>query len=697
MNIKICFGLLSLAAMATLTGCSGANVQAASQDPAARATITITSPSTLPSGVVSTPYSTSLTATGGTTPYTWTIKGCSGSCNTGLGFSQSGVLSGTPANTGTSTFAFVVTDANGRTASSSATLTIATAATAAALAITSPSALPSGVVSSPYSTSLSAAGGTSPYSWAIKSCSGSCNTGLGFNASGLLSGTPGNAGTSTFTFAVTDAKGQTVSAPLSITIGAANASTPPPSSTPLSITSPSTLPSGTASAAYSATLTATGGTTPYTWTINGCSGVCNSGISLSQGGVFSGTPASSGTSTYSVGVTDSTGQTASASLSLTIAAATSSSSGANYYVSPSGSNSNPCTQNSPCATPDHAFNLASPGQTVQVAPGTYDYGSAAAQFTKSGTAGNYITVTCATRGACKIQNSVTGNSTVVVLGGSYITFDGFEVTNTSSAGNNLGLYVTTSFVNITHNTIHHIETDCGSNGGGGIQIAGSGSSNSDLHNITIDGNLIYDISYRGGSASCPASTVQTDGILLESAGTANQVTNNIVYHTSGGWGILVGNSNATNANVNSVISNNTVFSTAMGGIIIMSGNGTTISNNIVADTGSLSGRCGISAPQGVAVTYLNNDLWNNAGGNYCLEWGTSDQSVHSGDISVDPALGTTFVNWQADGSGDYHQKAGSPTIDKGSSAAGAAPTVDFDGSPRPKGSGYDIGAYENQN
>ena len=323
--------------------------------------------------------------------------------------------------------------------------------------------------------------------------------------------------------------------------------------------------------------------------------------------------------------------------------------------------------------------------------------AAAAQFTKSGTAGNYITVTCATRGACKIQNSVTGNSTVVVLGGSYITFDGFEVTNTSSAGNNLGLYVTTSFVNITHNTIHHIETDCGSNGGGGIQIAGSGSSNSDLHNITIDGNLIYDISYRGGSASCPASTVQTDGILLESAGTANQVTNNIVYHTSGGWGILVGNSNATNANVNSVISNNTVFSTAMGGIIIMSGNGTTISNNIVADTGSLSGRCGISAPQGVAVTYLNNDLWNNAGGNYCLEWGTSDQSVHSGDISVDPALGTTFVNWQADGSGDYHQKAGSPTIDKGSSAAGAAPTVDFDGSPRPKGSGYDIGAYENQN
>jgi hypothetical protein len=369
-----------------------------------------------------------------------------------------------------------------------------------------------------------------------------------------------------------------------------------------------------------------------------------------------------------------------------------------HYVSPTGSDSNPCSQSSPCATPDHAFNLASPGQTVQVAAGTYDYGSSEVLFTNSGTAGNYITVTCATRRACKIQNSVTGNSAVVILGGSYLIFDGFEVTNTSSAGNNLGLYVTTSFVNITHNTIHHIETDCGDNGGGGITVAGSGSSNSDLNNITVDGNLIYDINYRNGSPSCPASTVQSDGILVETAGTANRVTNNIVHHTSGGWGILVGNSNATYNNVNTVISNNTVFSTAMGGILITSGNGTTISNNIVVDTGQLSGRCAIMAPPAVSVTYLNNDLWNNAGGSYCLEWGASnDPSVHSSDMSVNPALGTTFVNWQADGSGDYHLKTGSPLIDAGSAAAGLAPTDDLDGAARPQGSSDDIGAYEFHN
>lgn len=473
----------------------------------------------------------------------------------------------------------------------------------------------------------------------------------------------------------------------------------------VSITSPSTLPSAVVSSFYSTQLAATGGTSPYTWRVTACSGACNTGLGFTPAGVLSGKPVGSGTSAFTFLVTDATGQTASAPLSITIATAGASTptaptntTNASYFVSPTGSDSNPCSQSSPCATPDHAFNLASPGQTVQVAAGTYDYGSSEVHFTNSGTAGNYITLACATRGACKIQNSVTGNSGVVIIAGSYITFDGFEVTNTSSAGNNLGFFVETSFVNITHNTVHHIETDCGDLGGGGIVTAGSGSTDSGIHNITIDSNLIYDINYRNGSPSCPASTVQSDGILVETAGTANQVTNNIVYHTSGGWGIALGNYNAMYNNVNTVISNNTIFSTAMGGILVTSGNGTTISNNIVANTGQLMGRCAINAPPAVSITYLNNDLWNNAGGSYCLEWGTSnDPSVHSNDKSVDPALGTTFVNWQADGSGDYHLKAGSPLIDAGSSAAGLAPTTDFDGTARPQGSADDIGAYEYHN
>jgi hypothetical protein len=81
-------------------------------------------------------------------------------------------------------------------------------------------------------------------------------------------------------------------------------------------------------------------------------------------------------------------------------------------------------------------------------------------------------------------------------------------------------------------------------------------------------------------------------------------------------------------------------------------------------------------------------MFGNAGNNYCFSTG-----LQTGGISVDPSLGTTFVNWQADGSGDYHQKAGSPTINNGTSSKGAPPN-DMDGNPRPQGAAYDIGAYE---
>jgi Right handed beta helix region len=367
--------------------------------------------------------------------------------------------------------------------------------------------------------------------------------------------------------------------------------------------------------------------------------------------------------------------------------------GNTYYVSPSGSDSNPCTQASPCATPDYAVNnKAAAGDTVQVAAGTYDYGSSEVHFTKSGAAGKYITLTCATRGACKIQNSVTGNSTVVWIEGSYVTFDGFEVTNTSAAGNNLGIYITSSFVNITRNTVHHIEVDCSDIGGAGIHVAGSGTVSLGLHDITMDSNLIYDIGWPdGGSPKCPSSTVQTDGILPETNGANIVVTNNIIYHVSGGWGIGAGGQRGYPNNP-IIISNNLVFANSNGGILIdYTGDFSTISNNIVIGNGTVSRQCGINTNlEGEPDSHTliaNNDIFGNGGGDIC------SGSIQSGNISVDPSLGTTFVNWQSSGGGDYHQKAGSPTIDKGYPGT-SAPTIDFDGKQRPQGAGYDIGAYE---
>ena len=77
-------------------------------------------------------------------------------------------------------------------------------------------------------------------------------------------------------------------------------STPPVN--PLSVTTTS-LASGQTSTAYSATLSATGGVAPYSWTVK--SGTLPAGLSLSTAGVIAGTPTAAGAANVTVQVSDS--------------------------------------------------------------------------------------------------------------------------------------------------------------------------------------------------------------------------------------------------------------------------------------------------------------------------------------------------------------------------------------------------------
>lgn len=74
-----------------------------------------------------------------------------------------------------------------------------------------------------------------------------------------------------------------------------------PAATGLTVTTTS-LPAATVGTAYSATLTASGGTGNYTWSL--ASGTLPAGLSLSSAGVISGTPTASGTSNFTVQVVD---------------------------------------------------------------------------------------------------------------------------------------------------------------------------------------------------------------------------------------------------------------------------------------------------------------------------------------------------------------------------------------------------------
>jgi hypothetical protein len=173
--------------------------------------------------------------------------------------------------------------------------------------------LPGGTVGTPYSSAVMGAGGMTPYSWSI--VAGSLPGGLSLNSStGAITGTPSVAGTAPFTVMLTDAQSpaDVATAALSIAIAAA------PAPNPVAITTTS-LPNTRRNKNYNRTLAATGGVTPYSWSI--VAGALPPGLSLnSASGIISGRATTLGQYAFTVRVRDSqaTPSMATAPLSITV-------------------------------------------------------------------------------------------------------------------------------------------------------------------------------------------------------------------------------------------------------------------------------------------------------------------------------------------------------------------------------------------
>jgi hypothetical protein len=158
-------------------------------------TITIT-PATLANGTVGTAYSQTITASGGTAPYSYGLT--AGALPTGLSLTSAGTLSGTPTAGGTFNFTVTATDAGSFTGSRAYTVTV----TAPTITV-APASLPAGTVAAAYSQTITASGGTAPYSFAVTA--GTLPTGLTLTSAGVLSGTPTVSSTFNFTVTATDA------------------------------------------------------------------------------------------------------------------------------------------------------------------------------------------------------------------------------------------------------------------------------------------------------------------------------------------------------------------------------------------------------------------------------------------------------------------------------------------------------------
>jgi hypothetical protein len=463
------------------------------------------------------------------------------------------------------------------------------------------------------------------------------------------------------------------------------------------------LPTGVVGQAYSAQLNATGGATPYSWSV--ASGAFPAGFTFSSSGAISGTPTTAGVSSFTARVTDVHFLTAQQSFTITINAASTgvtcapTGSGVCYYVSPTGSDSNPGTSAAPFLTIQAAANAVNPGDMVIVQDGTYNnpavsgVGSKLIVMSRGGTAANHVVFIAEHKWGAKIDGLNNTSATGWEFSANYIDVKDFECegfSDTCMENYNGGSSSGGQFIDIAGNNIHDIGRYCAATttGRDGIFISND--------NVTIEANQIHDIGrYAPGENGCtnPSYYQNNDhGIYIDGAFTsANNVTikNNIFYRNERGWSIQVYPAAVSNLRIvnntflcanpyrnghitlaapvtNSAIENNISWQPTTG--FLQYDNTSGYSNVSVSNNLTYQGTVGAeTAPAGMV---------------YSANLDNTDPLLVSapGCTVDDPSVPNAYL------------QTGSPAIDAGITLSDVP--IDYAGTSRPQGVRFDIGAFE---
>ena len=388
-----------------------------------------------------------------------------------------------------------------------------------------------------------------------------------------------------------------------------------------------------------------------------------------------------------------------------------------FYVDPAGNDSAAGSISSPWRTLQKAANTVQAGDLVIVHVGHY----AGLYLTTSGTATNPITFRADPGVVIDTQNPTTPDG-INLEGASWIVIENFTVSGLPRAGirsvtnNHVTIRGNTGDMNgrwgiltgfsddllIENNTMTRSVAEHGiyvgnsgdrpvirrnvvwGNNANGVHMNGDLSQGGDgvISGAVVEDNIIHDNGVAGGSG------INCDGVQ------SSIIRNNLLYNNHAS-GISLYQIDGGQPSINIQVLNNTIVmaSDARWALNIQNAStGAVVRNNILYNQQSFRGSIAISSdslPGLVSDTNIVMDRFSMDGGDTRVTlaaWrSATGQDAHS--IIATPA--TLFANFAGN---DYHLSSTSPARDAGGTIANV--TDDLEGTPRPQGSAFDIGAYE---
>jgi hypothetical protein len=351
-----------------------------------------------------------------------------------------------------------------------------------------------------------------------------------------------------------------------------------------------------------------------------------------------------------------------------------------YYVAPNGSDAASGTAAAPFRTIQQGADAAGPGDTVIVRAGVYTGGSRVVELQRGGAPGAWVTFRSDRPGGAILEGSAGEGAEAWYFGRNvgYVRVEGFEIRNFQEHGFNFyggGVHD----IVIAQNRVHHIGRNCTDtdNGRTGASL-GAGA-----HRVMFDGNIWHDIGrLKPGEGGCSPRNHNYQnhdhGIYVADADEIT-IRNNVFFAFAGGWAVHRYSSRGFETR-KLVIVNNTFLGQnpyRAGQVILATAtSGLRVENNI------------FHAPNEAALYFENLRF---PGGL------VRNNMVHHGVMKTGRPRGVTFATNRENtdpmlNEADARLEAGSPAIDAGWPLT----DVPFDaaGVGRPRGAGYDLGAFE---